>query len=142
MPNELTAKQKRFCHEYIIDNNGTQAAIRAKYSRKTAQEQSSRLLSNVKVKDYIKSISKPIVEDLKISAERVLKGIAELAFAGSTESVKVQGLKMLGEHLKLFTQLHESTLTYTKMENVKMKKKDGKAEEIILDIGEPIEEKE
>ena len=33
---KLTAKQQRFCDEYLIDMNGTQAAIRAGYSKKTA----------------------------------------------------------------------------------------------------------
>ena len=33
---KLTAKQQRFCDEYLIDLNATQAAIRAGYSKKTA----------------------------------------------------------------------------------------------------------
>ncbi|MGE9266402.1 terminase small subunit, partial [Escherichia coli] len=45
----LSEKQRRFVAEYLIDLNGTQAAIRAGYSAKTAQEQSSRLLSNVMI---------------------------------------------------------------------------------------------
>lgn len=49
----MTAKQKRFCDEYMIDLNATQAAIRAGYSPKTACEQASRLLANVKVQDEI-----------------------------------------------------------------------------------------
>ena len=36
---KLTEKQKRFCEEYIIDWNGTRAAIAAGYSKKTAKEQ-------------------------------------------------------------------------------------------------------
>jgi hypothetical protein len=42
-------KQRRFVDEYLVDLNATQAAIRAGYSPRTAQEQSSRLLSNVMV---------------------------------------------------------------------------------------------
>jgi len=38
MPN-LTEKQKRFCREYLMDLNATQAAIRAGYSKKTARKQ-------------------------------------------------------------------------------------------------------
>jgi len=41
----LTSKQEVFVREYAIDKNATQAAIRAGYSEKTAQEQGSRLLS-------------------------------------------------------------------------------------------------
>ena len=42
----LTPRQARFVDEYLIDLNATQAAIRAGYSAKTAQPQSSRLLSS------------------------------------------------------------------------------------------------
>lgn len=50
---DLTPKQSRFIDEYMIDLNGTQAAIRAGYSKKTAEQQASRLLSNVKVQAEI-----------------------------------------------------------------------------------------
>ena len=43
--------QAAFVQEYLIDRNGRAAAVRAGYSPKTAQEQSSRLLSIVKVKE-------------------------------------------------------------------------------------------
>ena len=49
----MTDKQKRFCDEYLIDCKATQAAIRAGYSKKTANEQGNRLLANVSVKAYI-----------------------------------------------------------------------------------------
>ncbi len=45
-----TAKQKRFVEEYLIDLNATQAAIRAGYSIKTANEQGSQLLANLSVR--------------------------------------------------------------------------------------------
>jgi phage terminase small subunit len=46
---KLTPKQLRFVDEYLVDLNATQAAIRAGYSAKTANEQGARLLSNVMV---------------------------------------------------------------------------------------------
>jgi phage terminase small subunit len=42
---KLTAKQAAFCREYIVDCNGTQAAIRAGFSERTAQEQASQMLA-------------------------------------------------------------------------------------------------
>ena len=48
-PDGLTPRQARFVDEYLIDLNGTQAAIRAGYSPKTADVQASRLLTRVKV---------------------------------------------------------------------------------------------
>ncbi|WP_052731136.1 terminase small subunit [Spirosoma radiotolerans] len=57
----LTDKQRRFVEEYCIDFNATRAAKTAGYSDKTAQEQGSRLLSNVMVRkaidDYLDSLS-------------------------------------------------------------------------------------
>ena len=49
----LNAKQARFVAEYLVDLNATQAAIRAGYSRKTANAQGARLLTNVSVRDSI-----------------------------------------------------------------------------------------
>lgn len=49
----MTSKQKRFCIEYLIDCNATQAAIRAGYSAKTAYSVGQRMLKNVEVKKYI-----------------------------------------------------------------------------------------
>jgi len=76
----LTPKQLRFVLEYLKDNNGKQAAIRAAYSEKTAESQASRLLSNAKVKEEIGKRMGKLVNRLEISAERVLKERARLAF--------------------------------------------------------------
>ena len=49
----LTAKQQRFVQEFLIDLNATQAAIRAGYSKGTADKQGPRLLANPDVKAAI-----------------------------------------------------------------------------------------
>lgn len=46
---KLTDKQQRFVEEYLIDLNATQAAIRAGYSAKTANEQGARHISKMLV---------------------------------------------------------------------------------------------
>jgi len=51
---DLNLKQQKFVEEYCLDQNATQAAIRAGYSAKTAQVQGSRLLSNVMVLRSVK----------------------------------------------------------------------------------------
>jgi phage terminase small subunit len=68
---ELTDKQKRFCREYVIDYNGKQAAVRAGYSEKTAQMQSSRLLSKDKVSNFIKELQNEHSEQLEITIEEL-----------------------------------------------------------------------
>lgn len=55
-PGQLTAKQERFCLEYLVDWNATQAAVRAGFSLKTARQQGARLLSNVAIQQQIVSL--------------------------------------------------------------------------------------
>jgi phage terminase small subunit len=51
---DKTNKQKMFILEYLVNGfNGTQAAIKAGYSKKTANEQAARLLANVNIRDEI-----------------------------------------------------------------------------------------
>lgn len=49
----MTAKQRRFCEEYLIDLNATQAAIRAGYSKKNAQNIASENLAKPMIRKYI-----------------------------------------------------------------------------------------
>lgn len=77
----LTAKQQRFVAEYLIDLNATQAAIRAGYSEKTAAEQASRLLTNVKVSEAIQAATKARSDRTQIDADWVLKRLARDATA-------------------------------------------------------------
>ena len=76
----LPPKRERFCQEYAIDHNGTQAAIRAKYSEHCAQQQATDLLSNPLVQSRIAEIEKEYLAKLGISKERVLKEYSRLAF--------------------------------------------------------------
>lgn len=78
---DLTPKQAKFVEEYLIDLNATQAAIRAGYSAKTAQEQSSRLLSNVMVSAAIAAARAERSERTRIDADWVLTRLAEEADA-------------------------------------------------------------
>lgn len=52
----MTPKQERFCAEYLIDLNGTQAAIRAGYSKKTANRIANQLLSNLDIQNRIREV--------------------------------------------------------------------------------------
>lgn len=65
---ELTAKQRAFIREYLIDLNATQASIGAGYSAKTAAEQSSRLLGNVKVAAAVSAAQKLMAQRTDITA--------------------------------------------------------------------------
>lgn len=75
---KLTDKQELFAREYLKDLNATQAAIRAGYSVKTAQEQASRLLSNVMVQSRISDLKAERNEEVGIDAAYVLKRLVEI----------------------------------------------------------------
>ena len=51
----MTARQRKFCDEYLISGNATDAAIKAGYSPKTAKSIGQRLLTFVDLKQYIKT---------------------------------------------------------------------------------------
>lgn len=91
---KLTAKQKRFCDEYLIDLNATQAAIRAGYSPKTACEQASRLLANVKVQDEIAIEMAERSKRTGINQDRVLMEIAKMAFVNIDDVIDLDTAKV------------------------------------------------
>lgn len=78
---KLRPQQEQFCREYLstMPLNGTQAAIRAGYSKKTAESQASRLLSSVKIQERIEELKKKSIsklrsfDELEYSAEATLK---------------------------------------------------------------------
>lgn len=87
---ELTAKQRAFVREYLIDLNATQAAIRAGYSEATAKEQASRLLTNVHVAEAVAAAMKNRAQRTDITADRVLKELAKIGFSDIRKAVKWQ----------------------------------------------------
>lgn len=76
---KLTDKQERFCQEYVIDLNGTQAAIRAGYSKKTAREQAARLLTNVIIEGKIKELQTTVADKLEVDATWVMNRFKEIS---------------------------------------------------------------
>lgn len=86
----LTKKQKRFCDEYLIDCNATQAAIRAGYSAKTANEQGAKLINNPKIASHI---------------ERQLDLMHDKKLADVREIMEYLTSVMRGEHKEQVLQL-------------------------------------
>lgn len=84
---KLTDKQKRFADEYLIDLNATQAAIRAGYSPATAEQQGSRLLSNVKVRAYIDERMAELSKRTGVNQERIIRELARIAFVNPPDVV-------------------------------------------------------
>lgn len=86
----LTPKQQRFVDEYLVDLNGTQAAIRAGYSPGTARQMAAENLSKPYIELAIAEARKAQQERTSINADRVLQEIAAIALADSRELVEVK----------------------------------------------------
>lgn len=77
----LNPRQARFVDEYLVDLNATQAAIRAGYSAKTAEQTASRLLRNVKVAAAVDAAKEARKERTQTLADRTVAEIARIAFS-------------------------------------------------------------
>lgn len=88
---KLTDKQQRFVDEYFVDSCQTQAAIRAGYSPKTAQQIASKLMATSRVKAEVDKRRAELSRRTGISAERVLQEYARLAFAKMSDVVTWSG---------------------------------------------------
>lgn len=88
---KLTDKQQCFVDEYLIDLNATQAAIRAGYSAKTADQQGSRMLANVKVKQAVAEKQAQRSKRTGVNQDRVVLELAKVAFAKMTDIVDSKG---------------------------------------------------
>lgn len=131
MSKKLTPKQQRFVDEYLIDLNATQAAIRAGYSAKTAQQTGSENLLKPVIADAVAKAQAERSERTEISQDYVIKTIVEtiercsqakqvydksgelvmtetpdgeLAPAYKYDASNVlKGAELLGKHLGMFT---------------------------------------
>lgn len=99
--NKLTDKQKTFVDEYLLDLNATQAAIRAGYSKKTAQRIGSENLSKPLIQAAIAKAMKARSERTEITADRVLQELAKLGFSN------IQGIFTEAEQLRAISALPE-----------------------------------
>ncbi|WP_426751697.1 terminase small subunit [Myxococcus sp. Y35] len=82
---ELTAKQRAFVREYLVDHNGKQAAIRAGYSEHSAEVTASKLLRIPKVSAAIEEAEAQVDEAVKdavtVEVAEVLRELRRIAFS-------------------------------------------------------------
>jgi phage terminase small subunit len=123
----LNDKQERFCQEYVIDLNATQAAIRAGYSEKTSYSIGQRLLKKAEIIAHIEKLKKEIAEKNKLSAEWVIQELKEVHKRcmqaepvmkwdyGKKQMVETgeyvfdskganRALELMGKHISMFTE--------------------------------------
>lgn len=75
----LTAKQERFCEEYLVDLNATQAAIRAGYSENAASEIGYENLRKPQILEYVQELKAKRSERVQVTADDVLRRAWEIA---------------------------------------------------------------
>lgn len=129
-------RQEHFCREYLVDYNGTQAAIRAGYSKKTAFSQASRMLRNVKVLSRVRALQAEKTAQLSISQDWVVHQLVDVV-QKCKDPVPVEtwdyeeksmvktgeymfdskgatkALELLGKHLGMYIDKVETNMTIT-----------------------------
>jgi phage terminase small subunit len=88
---KLTAKQQRFCDEYLIDLNATQAAIRAGYKRSDYTDtNANKLLENTRIKETIEKAMAERSKRTGISQDRVIQELARIAFVNPIDVINTE----------------------------------------------------
>lgn len=82
---KLTLKQQRFVDEYIISGNATQAAIKAGYSKKTANRIATENLSKPVIKTAIDKRNAEIQSEKTMDMQEVMELLASIARGETTE---------------------------------------------------------
>lgn len=83
----LTDKQQRFVEEYLVDLNATQAAIRAGYSTKTADDIGHQLLHHCRVSEEIARAKAERSRRTGVSQDRVIEELAKIAFLKPEDAI-------------------------------------------------------
>lgn len=83
----MTAKQKIFAQEYLIDLNATQAAIRAGYSPKNADQIGSQLLGKTSVAAEIRKRMAERSKRTGVTADRVVRELAKIGFVNAADVI-------------------------------------------------------
>lgn len=103
---ELTDKQRIFVDEYLIDLNGTRAAIRAGYSEKSAREIASQNLTKLNIQKAIEKAFNERKARVLVTQDDVVNGLLDEAKnkdEGASHSARVSAWAHLGKHLGMFT---------------------------------------
>ena len=101
----LTARQRRFVEEYLIDLNATQAAIRAGYSPNSADSEGPRARNKPNVAAAIDRSLAERAARTGVTADRVIVELAKVAF-GDPRRLLAMGSN--GATVRAFTDLTDA----------------------------------
>lgn len=98
MGDRLTARQRKFVEEYLVDRNATQAAIRAGYKERSSRRMGWQLLHETpQVREEVDAAIAEQSRRTGVTADQVLERVVQIAFAKSTDAFDAQG-RMLPPH--------------------------------------------
>lgn len=100
----MTPRQRKFCDEYLISGNATDAAIKAGYSPKTAKQTGSENLAKPDLKAYIETELEKLHSAKIADAEEVMKYLTSVMRGEHTEQV----LKLVGDGIQTVTDIEVS----------------------------------
>lgn len=130
----MTNRQKKFCDEYLIDLNATQAAIRAGYSERSAGRNADRMMKNDEIRSYIEEQLQQLHNERTADAQEVVEYLTSVLrgesegeelvneFQGDgismavhvrkkpSEKDKLRAAELLGKRFGIFTDRIEGTL--------------------------------
>ncbi len=112
-------RRERFCREYVRDVNATQAAGRAGYSKKTARQQGTRLLSDASVTERIGELQREIEQKIKSDAVQLRINLRLMA------DVKIDDIFNDDLTIKGFSQMTEGARLVISGIDVRVEKIDG-----------------
>lgn len=101
----LTTRRARFIEEYLLDGNGTQAAIRAGYGTAGARVTAHRLLTNAAISSAIETRQRADAQRLGVERQDVLKGLLEavnMAREQTNPAAMVAALREIGKLMGLY----------------------------------------
>ena len=129
----LNQRQKLFASEYIKLGNGTQAAINAGYSERTASSQSERLLRNVEIKRFIESEVEKMHDANIMSAKEALSILSDIARGKRDEEVLMMN-PLTGEVERLMKKADNNTVIKAIVEILKRYPTAKQSEKLELEI--------
>ena len=97
----MNPKQKAFVREYLIDHNATQAATRAGYSPRTANEQGARLLAHVSVKAAIVAGEAEAAEGAEVTKDKVAAILTQMVAREDGKISQANRLRAIAELNKM-----------------------------------------
>ena len=100
----MTERQKRFCDEYLIDMNATQAAIRAGYSKKSAKSIGQENLTKPDISAYIREQLDAIHNQKTADAQEVIEYLTAVMRGEHTE----QALQLIGDGVQTICDIDVS----------------------------------